>query len=169
MTAPRLIIMGVSGCGKSTVGERLAQRLGVPFLEGDALHPPHNVALMAAGTPLTDADRADWLDAIAGRLSGLRFDEGMVVSCSALKRVYRDRLRVAASDLQFVHLHGDHALLATRLAQRQGHYMPPALLISQLETLEIPSADESVFSLDIAEPADSLVTQIEHHLHLNPA
>ncbi len=169
MTAPRLVIMGVSGCGKSTVGERLAQRLGVPFLEGDALHPPHNVALMAAGTPLTDADRADWLDAIAGRLSGLRFDEGMVVSCSALKRVYRDRLRVAASDLQFVHLHGDHALLATRLAQRQGHYMPPALLISQLETLEIPSADESVFSLDIAEPADSLVTQIEHHLHLNPA
>ena len=169
MTAPRLVIMGVSGCGKSTVGERLAHRLGVPFLEGDALHPPHNVALMAAGTPLTDADRADWLDAIAGRLSGLRFDEGMVVSCSALKRVYRDRLRVAASDLQFVHLHGDHALLATRLAQRQGHYMPPALLISQLETLEIPSADESVFSLDIAEPADSLVTQIEHHLHLNPA
>jgi carbohydrate kinase (thermoresistant glucokinase family) len=169
MTAPRLVIMGVSGCGKSTVGERLAQRLGVPFLEGDALHPPHNVALMAAGTPLTDADRADWLDAIAGRLSGLRFDEGMVVSCSALKRVYRDRLRVAASDLQFVHLHGDHALLATRLAQRQGHYMPPALLISQLETLEIPSADESVLSLDIAEPADSLVTQIEHHLHLNPA
>ena len=169
MTAPRLVIMGVSGCGKSTVGERLAQRLGVPFLEGDALHPPHNVALMVAGTPLTDADRADWLDAIAGRLSGLRSDEGMVVSCSALKRMYRDRLRAAASYLQFVHLHGDPALLATRLAQRQGHYMPPALLISQLETLEIPSADESALSLDIAEPADSLVAQIEHHLHLNPA
>ncbi len=169
MTAPRLVIMGVSGCGKSTVGERLAQRLGVPFLEGDALHPPHNVALMAAGTPLTDADRADWLDAIAGRLSDLLPDEGMVVSCSALKRMYRDRLRVAASDLQFVHLHGDPALLATRLAQRQGHYMPPALLISQLETLEIPSADESALSLDITEPADILVAQIEHHLHLNPA
>ena len=169
MTAPRLVIMGVSGCGKSTVGERLAQRLGVPFLEGDDLHPPRNVALMAAGTPLTDADRADWLDAIAGRLSGLRSDEGMVVSCSALKRMYRDRLRAAASYLQFVHLHGDPALLATRLAQRQGHYMPPALLISQLETLEIPSADESALSLDIAEPADSLVAQIEHHLHLNPA
>jgi gluconokinase len=169
MTAPRLVIMGVSGCGKSTVGERLAQRLGVPFLEGDDLHPPHNVALMAAGTPLTDADRADWLDAIAGRLSDLQPDEGMVVSCSALKRMYRDRLRAATSDLQFVHLHGDPALLATRLAQRQGHYMPPALLISQLETLEIPSADESALSLDITEPADNLVTQIEHHLHLNPA
>ena len=169
MTAPRLVIMGVSGCGKSTVGERLAQRLGVPFLEGDDLHPPRNVALMAAGTPLTDADRADWLDAIAERLSGLQPDEGMVVSCSALKRMYRDRLRAAASDLQFVHLHGDPALLATRLAQRQGHYMPPALLISQLETLEIPSADESALSLDITEPADNLVTQIEHHLHLNPA
>ena len=169
MTAPRLVIMGVSGCGKSTVGERLAQRLGVPFLEGDALHPPHNVALMAAGTPLTDADRADWLDAIAERLSGLQTDEGMVVSCSALKRMYRDRLRAATSDLQFVHLHGDPALLATRLAQRQGHYMPPALLLSQLETLEIPSADESALSLDITEPADNLVTQIEHHLHLNHA
>lgn len=169
MTAPRLIIMGVSGCGKSTVGERLAQRLGVPFLEGDDLHPPHNVALMAAGTPLTDADRADWLDAIAERLSDLQPDVGLVVSCSALKRRYRDRLRAAASDLQFVHLYGDHALLATRLAQRQGHYMPPALLLSQLETLEIPSADESALSLDITEPADNLVTQIEHHLHLNPA
>lgn len=169
MTAPRLVIMGVSGCGKSTVGERLAQRLGVLFLEGDALHPPHNVALMAAGTPLTDADRADWLDAIAERLSGLQPDQGMVVSCSALKRMYRDRLRAATSDLQFVHLHGDPALLATRLAQRQGHYMPPALLLSQLETLEIPSADESALSLDITEPADNLVTQIEHHLHLNPA
>jgi carbohydrate kinase (thermoresistant glucokinase family) len=169
MTAPRLIIMGVSGCGKSTVGERLAQRLGVPFLEGDALHPPHNVALMAAGTPLTDADRVDWLDAIASRLSALHAGEGIVVSCSALKRVYRDRLRAATSELQFVHLHGDHALLATRLGQREGHYMPPALLISQLETLETPSTDEAALNLDIAEPVDRLVAQIEQHLHLNPA
>ena len=169
MTAPRLIIMGVSGCGKSTVGERLAQRLGVPFLEGDALHPPHNVALMAAGTPLTDADRTDWLDAIAARLSALHANEGIVVSCSALKRIYRDRLRAATPDLQFVHLHGDHALLATRIGQRQGHYMPPVLLASQLATLEIPTADEASLSLDIAEPADRLVAQIEHHLQLNHA
>jgi carbohydrate kinase (thermoresistant glucokinase family) len=169
MTAPRLIIMGVSGCGKSTVGERLAQRLGVPFLEGDALHPPHNVALMAAGTPLTDNDRSDWLDAIAARLSALHADEGLVVSCSALKRIYRNRLRRAAPDVHFVHLHGDHTLLAARLGQRQGHYMPPALLASQLETLEIPTPDEGALSLDIAEPADRLVAHIEHHLHLNHA
>nr|WP_315228129.1 gluconokinase [uncultured Limnohabitans sp.] len=169
MTPPRLIIMGVSGCGKSTVGQRLAQRIGVPFLEGDALHPPRNVALMAAGTPLTDADRAGWLDAIAERLSGLGPREGLVVSCSALKRAYRDRLRAAAPDLQFVHLHGTRALLAARLRERQGHYMPPALLDSQLDTLEIPSADEAVLTLDIAEPADPLVAQIEHHLQLNLA
>jgi carbohydrate kinase (thermoresistant glucokinase family) len=169
MTAPRLIIMGVSGCGKSTVGERLAQRLGVPFLEGDALHPPHNVALMAAGTPLTDADRADWLDAIAARLSALQAHEGLVVSCSALRRVYRDRLRAATPELHFVHLHGDHTLLAARIGQRQGHYMPPALLASQLETLEIPTHDEGALSLDITEPADTLVAHIEHHLQLNHA
>ncbi len=169
MTPPRLIIMGVCGCGKSTVGERLAQRIGVTFLEGDALHPARNVALMAAGTPLTDADRAGWLDAIAERLSGLGSEEGLVVSCSALKRAYRDRLRAATPDLQFVHLHGTRALLAARLRDRQDHYMPPALLDSQLNTLEIPSADEAVLTLDIAEPADALVAQIEHHLQLNHA
>jgi gluconokinase len=123
----------------------------------------------AAGTPLTDADRAGWLDAIAERLSGLGPREGLVVSCSALKRAYRDRLRAAAPDLQFVHLHGTRALLAARLRERQGHYMPPALLDSQLDTLEIPSADEAVLTLDIAEPADPLVAQIEHHLQLNLA
>jgi carbohydrate kinase (thermoresistant glucokinase family) len=169
MTAPRLVIMGVSGCGKSTVGARLAQRLGVPFLEGDALHPPHNVALMAAGTPLTDTDRADWLDAIAARLTALQAHEGLVVSCSALKRSYRDRLRAATPELHFVHLQGDRALLASRMGQRQGHYMPPALLASQLDTLEIPTADEAALSLDIAAPAEELVAQIEHHLHLNHA
>ncbi len=169
MAPPRLIIMGVCGCGKSTVGERLAQRIGVPFLEGDALHPSRNVALMASGTPLTDADRAGWLDAIAERLSGLDPHEGLVVSCSALKRAYRDRLRAATPDLQFVHLHGTRALLAARLGERQDHYMPPALLDSQLATLEIPSADEAVLTLDIIEPADTLVAQIDHHLQLNLA
>jgi gluconokinase len=169
MTPPRLIIMGVSGCGKSTVGRLLAERIGVPFLEGDELHPPRNVALMAAGTPLTDADRAGWLDAIAQRLSNLGPEEGMVVSCSALKRAYRDRLRAATPNLHFVHLHGTRALLAARLRERQGHYMPPTLLDSQLDTLEIPSADEAVLTLDIAEPAHPLVAQIEHHLQLNLA
>ena len=169
MTPPRLIIMGVSGCGKSTVGRRLAERIGVPFLEGDELHPPSNVALMAAGTPLTDADRAGWLDAIAQRLSGLGRSGGLVVSCSALKRAYRDRLREATPDLQFVHLHGTRALLAARLRERQDHYMPPTLLDSQLDTLESPNSDEPALTLDITEPADQLVMQIEHHLQLNHA
>jgi carbohydrate kinase (thermoresistant glucokinase family) len=169
MTPPRLIIMGVSGCGKSTVGQGLAQRIGVPFLEGDTLHPPRNVALMAAATPLTDADRAGWLDAIAEHLSALAPDAGLVVSCSALKRAYRERLRAAAVDVQFVHLHGTRHLLAARLQERLGHYMPPELLDSQLDTLEIPSADEAVLTLDIAEPADVLVAHIEHHLQLNLA
>jgi gluconokinase len=169
MTPPRLIIMGVSGCGKSTVGQSLAHRLGVPFLEGDDLHPSRNVALMAAGTPLTDADRAEWLDAIAERLSGLGSDEGLVVSCSALKHIYRERLRAATTNVRFIHLHGDPALLALRVSQRQGHYMPPTLLASQLNTLEIPSLNEAVLSLDIAEPAERLVAKIEQQLHLNPA
>jgi carbohydrate kinase (thermoresistant glucokinase family) len=169
MTPPRLIIMGVSGCGKSTVGQRLAQRISVAFLEGDGLHPPRNVALMAAGTPLTDADRAGWLDAIAEHLSTLAPDEGLVVSCSALKRAYRERLRAASPDVQFVHLHGTRTLLAARLQERLGHYMPAALLDSQLATLEIPSADEAVLTLDITEPADLLVAHIDHHLQLNHA
>jgi len=169
MTPPRLVIMGVSGCGKSTVGQRLAQRIGVPFLEGDSLHPPRNVALMAAGTPLTDEDRAGWLDTIAARLSTLGPDEGLVVSCSALKRAYRDRLRLATPDLRFVHLHGTRDLLAERLQRRQHDYMPPTLLDSQLRTLEIPTPDEAVLTLDIAQPLDPLVGHIEHHLQLNHA
>ena len=169
MTPPRLVIMGVSGCGKSTVGQRLAQRIGVPFLEGDSLHPPRNVALMAAGTPLTDEDRAGWLDTIATRLPSLGPEEGLVVSCSALKRAYRDRLRLATPDLRFVHLHGDRALLAERLQARRHDYMPPTLLDSQLRTLEIPTSDEAVLTLDIAQPLEQLVAHIEHHLQPNHA
>lgn len=169
MTAPRLVIMGVSGCGKSTVGQRLAERIGVPFLEGDSLHPPRNVALMAAGTPLTDEDRAGWLDTIAAHLSALGPDDGLVVSCSALKRAYRDRLRLATAELRFVHLHGDRAVLAERLQRRQHDYMPPTLLESQLHTLEIPTADEAVLTCDIAQPLNQLVANIEHHLQLNHA
>jgi gluconokinase len=169
MTPPRLVIMGVSGCGKSTVGQRLAQRIGVPFLEGDSLHPPRNVALMAAGTPLTDEDRAGWLDTIATRLSSLEPEEGLVVSCSALKRAYRDRLRLATPDLRFVHLHGDRALLAARLQARRHDYMPPTLLDSQLHTLETPTSDEAVLTLDIAQPLEQLVAHIEHHLQPNHA
>lgn len=153
---PVIVVMGVSGCGKSTLGLALAEALGVPYIEGDALHPPRNVALMAAGTPLTDADRAGWLDVIGERLAQAG-DQGAVVACSALRRIYRDRLRAASPDLRLVHLHGDPALLAERIGQRTGHYMPPALLPSQLQTLEPPDPDEAAITLDIAQPPEALV------------
>ena len=153
---PVIVVMGVSGCGKSTLGQALAQALGVPYIEGDALHPPRNVALMAAGTPLTDADRAGWLDVIGERLAQAG-DQGAVVACSALRRIYRDRLRAASPGLRLVHLHGDPALLAERIGQRTGHYMPPALLPSQLQTLEPPDPDEAAITLNIAQPPEALV------------
>ena len=153
---PVIVVMGVSGCGKSTLGLALAEALGVPYIEGDALHPPRNVALMAAGTPLTDADRVGWLDVIGERLAQAG-DQGAVVACSALRRIYRDRLRAASPGLRLVHLHGDPALLAERIGQRTGHYMPPALLPSQLQTLEPPDPDEAAITLDIAQPPEALV------------
>lgn len=153
---PVIVVMGVSGCGKSTLGLALAEALGVPYIEGDALHPPRNVALMAAGTPLTDADRAGWLDVIGERLAQAG-DQGAVVACSALRRLYRDRLRAASPGLRLVHLHGDPGLLAERIGQRTGHYMPPALLPSQLQTLEPPDPDEAAITLDIAQPPEALV------------
>jgi len=149
-----VVMMGVSGCGKSTVGRLLAQHLGVPFIEGDELHPPHNVALMAAGTPLTDEDRADWLQAVGAALA--RSPGGAVASCSALRRRYRDRLRRQVPGLCFVHLRGSRLLLEQRLGQRQGHYMPASLLDSQLGTLEPPAADEQTLELDIADAPEAL-------------
>ena len=150
--------MGVSGCGKSSVGARLAGALGTGFVEGDALHPPHNVALMAAGTALTDADRAGWLASIGACLAQARAaGQGLVVSCSALKRRYRDGLRAACPGLRFIYLKGSAALLRERLAQRTGHYMPPSLLDSQLATLEPPGADEAVLIVDITPTTDQVV------------
>lgn len=125
-TPGRWVVMGVCGCGKSTVGAALAQLLAVPFLEGDKFHPAANVAKMSAGIPLDDADRAGWLQALAGEIGAARArGEGLVVSCSALKRRYRDLLRQADSELRFVHLHGARELIAERLRQRTDHYMPP--------------------------------------------
>ena len=153
-----LVVMGVSGCGKSSVGAALAGALGTGFVEGDALHPPHNVAQMAAGIPLTDEDRAGWLDSIGQRLAQAQAaGEGLVVSCSALKRRYRDGLRAACPGLRFVYLHGPAALLRQRMAARSGHYMPPSLLDSQLATLEPPGADELAVILDITPPTDAVV------------
>jgi carbohydrate kinase (thermoresistant glucokinase family) len=146
--------MGVSGCGKSTVGAALAQALGLAFIEGDSLHPPRNVALMAAGTPLTDDDRAGWLATIADRLARAQAGgAGLVLSCSALKRSYRDGLRARCPGLRLVYLHGTAAQLQARLQWRSGHYMPPSLLASQLATLEPPDIDERALSFDIALPA----------------
>jgi len=159
---PHVVVMGVSGCGKTTVGRLLARHLEVPFIEGDELHPPRNVELMAAGIALTDEDRAGWLDAVAAELA--RRPEGAVASCSALRRRYRDRLRRVVPALRFVHLRGDRAVLEERLAQRLGHYMPPTLLESQLQTLEPPSADEQPLELDIAEPPEALARRAAQSL-----
>jgi len=158
-TAPlAVVVMGVCGCGKSTVGERLARELGALFIEGDAFHPPANVARMAAGIALTDADRQGWLEALAAQLADARrAGRSVVLACSALKRRYRDVLRLGAPDLRVVHLAGDRAMLAARLAARQGHYMPASLLDSQLATLETPDPDERAVTLDAGAPTDTLV------------
>jgi gluconokinase len=137
--AMRLVVMGVSGAGKSAVGERLAATLGVPFAEGDTLHPAANVAKMTAGQPLDDADRAPWLDRVAAWLGA--HDAG-VITCSALKRSYRDRLRAAAPDACFVLLNASAPVLRERIGNRPGHFMPAALLDSQLATLEPLDPDE---------------------------
>lgn len=137
------VVMGVSGCGKTTVGAGIADKLGLRFVDGDSLHAPDSVAKMRAGTPLEDADRWPWLDRIAAVLGDAATSPGgVVVACSALKRVYRDRIRAAAPAVRFVFLDGTAELIGTRLANRSGHYMPGALLESQLRTLERPGADE---------------------------
>jgi len=163
--AHAIVVMGVSGCGKSTVGAQLAQALGVEFIEGDDFHPPRNVALMAAGTPLTDADRVPWLQTLADRLHAVTAaGTGLVLSCSALKRSYRDRLRAGAPGLVFMHLRADDALLAERVATRSHRYMPASLLASQLATLEEPSPDEGAITVDAAEPTGTLVQTVLRQL-----
>jgi gluconokinase len=158
---PPIVVMGVSGCGKSTVGRALAQALGRAYVEGDDLHPPRNVALMAAGTALTDSDRQGWLASIGHRLSDeVARSQGVVVACSALKRSYRDQLRGAAPATWFVHLHGPQPLLAQRLAQRTDHYMPPSLLQSQIDTLEPPGPGEAALQFDINPGPEHIVADV---------
>ena len=155
------VVMGITGSGKSTVGAGLAKALDVDFVEGDDYHPPENVRRMAAGIPLTDADRADWLRALAARLrEANETGAGLVVTCSALKRSYRDLLRAAAPDLQLVYLRGSRAVIAERVAGRRGHFMPASLLDSQLETLEEPASDERVWTCDITDAPQKIVDQI---------
>lgn len=155
------VVMGVSGCGKSSVGARLAALLGARFIEGDAFHPPRNLAKMAAGTPLGDADRQGWLLALRAELvRSLAAGECVVLSCSALKRAYRALLRGGDEyPVCFVHLHGPRALLAQRLAARRGHFMPSSLLDSQLRELEPLAPDECGITLDLREPLPQLVEQ----------
>lgn len=152
MAHPNLVFMGVSGCGKSTVAELYAQRTGTTLVEADGFHPPANIAKMSAGMPLTDEDRAGWLAALADRLAaGKVRGEAMVVTCSALKQAYRDRLRVGDPDLFFVFLDGSQELLQARLDARKGHFMPPGLLGSQLATLERPNlASEKCLHVSIS-------------------
>ncbi|MBX4893782.1 gluconokinase [Rhizobium bangladeshense] len=152
-----IIVMGVSGCGKSSIGEKLAEALHLPFVEGDALHPASNVEKMSKGIPLTDEDRMPWLDLIGKRMqASLDKCEGIIVSCSALKRIYRDRLRAAAGNLFFVYLEGSKALLAKRMGERKGHFMPVSLLESQLATLEVPTGEPGVVTVDIDDNVEGI-------------
>jgi gluconokinase len=161
----RIVIMGVSGCGKSSVGAGLSDRLGIPYRDGDDLHPAANVDKMRAGLALTDADRWPWLDRVAQVLAT---DAPVIVGCSALRRAYRDRLRAGAGGpVLFVHLSGSRALIAGRMAARKGHYMPDSLLDSQFAALEAPDnslGPDSALTLDIDAPLPALIDTIATHL-----
>ncbi len=154
---PVVLVMGVAGSGKTSVGEGLARRLGVPFLEGDRFHPPASVEKMRSGNPLDDADRQPWLESMAAALAEARRMHGAVLACSALRRRYRDLLRGACPELRIVFLSGTPAEIAPRLAARKGHYMPASLLDSQFETLEPPAADEPHARVGVDQPIATAV------------
>ena len=154
-------MMGVSGSGKSLIGVAFARALGIDFVEGDDYHSAENVQRMSREVPLTDDDRVRWLRSLAVRIRETKdAGTGLVMTCSALKRSYRDVLRAQASELRFVFLRGPRALLAERLASRRGHFMPPSLLDSQLATLEEPSPDEHAWVCDIRESPQDLVAAL---------
>jgi len=159
---PRIaVLMGVAGSGKTTVGQAVAERLGWRFQEGDALHPPENVAKMRAGHPLDDEDRAPWLAAVAACIDEWRRQgEAGVITCSALKRQYRDVIIGRRTGVRLIYLEGSRELLAERLAARRGHFMPAGLLDSQLATLEPPAPDEHVLTVSVDAPVDAIVEQI---------
>ncbi|TFW09545.1 gluconokinase [Oxalobacteraceae bacterium OM1] len=159
--------MGVSGCGKSEIGTRLAEALQYTHLEGDSLHPTGNIQKMQAGQPLTDEDRADWLLSIRDRIKDARLpQQGLVVSCSALKRSYRDILRTGDEDVFFVHLTGSKELIAARMRARPGHFMPVSLLESQFNDLEPLQADERGMQFDIREEPGDLTAQCLRALNM---
>lgn len=154
MSTP-IVVMGVSGSGKSTVGAALAQRLRVPFADADDFHPPANIEKMSAGHPLDDTDRVPWLEAI-GKWLALHGDGG-VMSCSALKRAYRDQLRRHCADIEFLHLEGTVETIGRRQASRPGHFMPASLLQSQFQTLEPLEPDERGVAIDVDQSIDSII------------
>lgn len=167
-TARHIVLMGVSGAGKSTIGEMLGARLGLPYMDGDDLHPQENIDKMAEGIPLTDEDRWPWLTDIGDWLQD--HAEGGIIGCSALKRTYRDTIRIAAPRAVFVHVHGDYDLLRSRMEHRPGHFMPSSLLDSQMEILEPLEADEPGIVFDIADQPRMLVDKAEKWLtSVNPA
>lgn len=155
-----IVLMGVCGCGKSTVGAELSRASGIDFLDGDDLHPAENVAKMRAGIPLDDADRAPWLAECGRRLATA--EEGLILGCSALTGLYRDMIRAHAAPAQpvFVYLHGTRAALRQRLGARRGHFMPSALLDSQLATLEVPAPAEAALTVSIENTSQALAAQV---------
>jgi gluconokinase len=163
MASP-IVVMGVSGSGKSTVGAALAQRLRVPFADADDFHPPANIAKMTSGQPLNDDDRYPWLEAIGDWLAD--HCDGGVMSCSALKRKYRDQLRRHCPDTEFVHLSGSPEVVGRRQASRPGHFMPSSLLASQFETLQPLEPDERGITIDVDQDIDSIV---DTYIALSPA
>jgi gluconokinase len=165
-----LIVMGVSGSGKSTIGEKLAARLGWNYEDGDRFHPASNVAKMSAGQPLTDEDRWPWLRAIADEIDRVcEAGRRAVIACSALKRAYRDILVHGRNDVRIIYLDGTEALIASRLGRRKGHFMPPGLLASQFKTLEPPGESENPLTVSIDAPVDAIVDDIVRQLRQTPA
>jgi len=162
--APALVVMGVSASGKSTFGEALAAAIGYRFTDADDLHSAANVAKMAAGIPLTDEDRRPWLESVGAVLATGAASGGIVVACSALRRAYRDRLRASEPSTAFLHLAAPEAVLAERVRERHGHFMPASLLGSQFATLEPLEADERGLVLDARAPVPELVTRAEQWL-----
>ena len=165
-----LVIMGVSGSGKSTVGTALGQRLGWRFEDGDSFHPVANVAKMSAGQPLTDEDRWPWLQAIADEIRRCRIaGEHVIIACSALRRSYRTVLIGGRDDVRMVFLKGSQELISDRMSHRQGHFMPPGLLASQFATLELPADDEHAITVSVDAPIPAIVDDILQQLHIDQA
>jgi gluconokinase len=165
-----LVVMGVSGSGKSTIADKLAERLVWSYEDGDKFHPASNVAKMSAGHPLTDEDRWPWLQAIADEIDRVcKAGQHAVIACSALKRAYRDIVVHGRNDVRIIYLKGAQELIANRLAQRKGHFMPPGLLASQFKTLEPPDGSENPVTVSIDASVDAIVDHIVGQLGLSPA